>query len=89
MFYNNRIKRMEKSIDNMADKIIDLERELKEKTTIRYPLGGCITWFQSNVLVKDVVKDIVKEMGYRINHQTTEEVNTYIEKKPKRKKVKK
>lgn len=90
MFYKEDIIRLGKEITELNIKLGSLKRELEEKTTISTPLGGFITWWQDNVLVKDVVRDIAKNMGYKIVHRKKEEVNTYIEKKKiKRKKVKK
>lgn len=89
MFYKKKIDELERTINNLTDKILELECELKRKTTISVPLGGYITWWNDDVLVKDVVKDIVENMGYKIVHRRKEEENTYIEKKPKKKKVKK
>ena len=84
MFHKKEIKLLQEEVTRLNIKLIGLDNELKEKTTINYPLGGFITWCESKVLIKDVVKDIVKEMGYRINHKTQTEVNTYIEKNPKK-----
>ena len=88
MFYKRRIENLEAKVNNMVSEIVKLRKELKEKTTISSKLGGCISWFTVDVQVKDVVRDIVDKLGYRINHKTISEVNTYIEKKPKEKKKK-
>lgn len=89
MFYKKKIEKLERTVNNLTDKILELEYELKSKTTISTLLGGYITWWNDNVLVKDVVKDIVENMGYKIIHKRKEEEDTYIEKKPKIKEVKK
>ena len=88
MFYKKRIENLEIVVGKLFDEVRGLEAKLKERTTIGSKLGGWMSYSIATVQVKDVVKDIVEKLGYRINHKTISEVNTYIEKKPKEKKKK-
>lgn len=88
MFNNERIKRLEKEIERLHDKTVDLKRDIEVKTSIYIDVlrDGWTLKDEEKLCIVDVIEKMIKTLGYKMTYEYKPEEKTLSFKEIKAKK---